>query len=833
MWLQETLGALPAIFWMIVGVGLPWALVALPRRDWTDRALVACVMLALGPALVTAWMFILGTLGQNHDPNAGATLNPMQTRLMTHTGGENLMRPELILIGTAAIALIGWVWVLRKRRQPTVPSVRVSLANDEKVLIACIALATFARWWTTSWLPFGAWDELWVYGYQGRIYTLAGYIPADIGYYPQFLPLQYAYTQILSLGAISDHAARAVIPFLQVGSILGTYILGSRLFNRRTGIIAAALWALYPHFGYWTRIGDLEIPLTFGFTGSAAFFLMAWFASERFYRRRYALMAGVFFGIAMWTKPTAGAFVWGVLLLVAVEFVRVRFDLRRMWPRFEVAVITGLACIPLGGLWYVRNLLLGHDAIVFPPSFWLTQALRSGQEFGWPLLALGLLLLFLHIGPVKVRPNRPGTLLGVGLIALGVTPTILEPARMAILEWLLLLAGVFVLAVTLLDYALMHFSYFSDAALTALQKIGWAMLLALPYFITWFYSYSYHYRLSFAIVPLMLLPSAVILAAWFRPARVMAWCFVPRLAYAALVIALALPGVAIAVYDEGLGWDWLWTIPPEGDYSKAALLGVVETLQTHIDNTGEQPVVIAPGLQTLPFFFPQADIRIVETPRRIADLTGVDYFINSRETLLAYEATRETVPFQNQWFSSLPRENVVTKVAAYEDDAFFYDVYALHTDERFIAPEVLVQAAGDVVFGDFVRYRGYNLSTSTLIGGFIIDIVWEVLPGAPPPEDYVIYVHLVKAEDINNVIDGWDGPVMPWNFGYYSTHFWEPGEYIIDRRIIYPRDPNLPEGDDYRLRVGFYNLETGARVPVTVNGADAGDGYLLESSFIR
>ena len=39
-----------------------------------------------------------------------------------------------------------------------------------------------------------------------------------------------------------------------------------------------------------------------------------------------------------------------------------------------------------------------------------------------------------------------------------------------------------------------------------ISRFGWMYLLALPYFITWFYSYSYHYRLSFAIVPLMLMP---------------------------------------------------------------------------------------------------------------------------------------------------------------------------------------------------------------------------------------------------------------------------------------------------------------------------------------
>ena len=184
-----------------------------------------------------------------------------------------------ILVGATILAI------------PTAFTVEVWNLGDELSWISVIILAIVLRWVITSWLEFGAYDPLWVYGYQGRVYTLAGYIPADIGYYPQFLSLQYAYAQIVGAGGIDDHAARAILPFLQVGSIFATYLLGSRLFDRRTGIIAAALWALYPDFGYWTRTGDLEIPVTFGFTGAAVFFLMAWTEAETSLRRRYALIS--------------------------------------------------------------------------------------------------------------------------------------------------------------------------------------------------------------------------------------------------------------------------------------------------------------------------------------------------------------------------------------------------------------------------------------------------------------------------------------------------------------------------------------------------------------
>jgi len=62
-WINSTLAATPALLWMFLGLGLPWALLLLPRRDWRDPGVVGTLTLAFGPALLTAWMFILGTIG--------------------------------------------------------------------------------------------------------------------------------------------------------------------------------------------------------------------------------------------------------------------------------------------------------------------------------------------------------------------------------------------------------------------------------------------------------------------------------------------------------------------------------------------------------------------------------------------------------------------------------------------------------------------------------------------------------------------------------------------------------------------------------------------------
>ncbi len=848
-WIEGMLSATPALAWIFLGLGLPWALVALPGADWRDRPVVALLALAFGPALLTAWMFVLGSL-------------PAPS-----------LRLEWILAGTAALAAVGWALAWRKKA--LTPSERGgkhsgSLPLDEKLLVVLVAAALVVRWLSAAYWPFTAYDALWVYGYEGRLYALTHTIPASIGYYPQFLPLQYTYLQ-LAVGGINDHAARAVIPFLHLGSILAAYTLGSRLFTRRVGIYAAAIWTLYPHVGEWSRFGDLEIPTTFLFTAAAAFFLMAWtrlpaagsedsaLSSQHsaLLTRRYAIIAGLLLGIGMWTKPTMGAFIWGVALLAAVEaarwwyvrrFVGTRYGIRYgVSPlRMQVVLWTAVACIPLGAAWYIRNLLLGHPVITMPSGFWLTLAARSGAEFGWPLLAVILLVGYAGFHPLPPPPapltgGKPRAfvmMFGLALLLAALLPSIFTPRRMEALEWLLLAAGAALLAGALRKPVL---SRWPDEA----AQIGWALLLALPYFVTWFYSYSYHYRLSFPIVPLMILPTAVIAAGWTRGLwqagkgvpEPLSYKPAPHLVYLALVCVLAAPGVVNALYDPNAGWDWLWTDKLPDDTSRYAsgndaLMAVVNGLEIFEREQGRPPVVVAPGIVRLPFFMPLADIRTQGAPTRLSELDGVDYFIYGMpETRGVYQ---DIPPYQNQVISALARADydptdTIMRLAWWRDDGFFnYTVYELHLENRFIRSQNGVPPPdGDVVFDGFARLLGHNIGGDYFWPGrkLVMNLFWEVL--TPADADYMVYIHL--RDKNGQVWDSWDGPVTRTNDGnYYSTLVWEPGEFITDKRELLLRNAETPPGEDtYQIVIGLYDLADNRRVPVTINGKPAGDGYTL------
>lgn len=816
-WIADTLSGLPVYAVIILAIGLPWSFALLGRAERRSPALLAAAAIPTGYALITAWLLLLGTLAAN--------------------SGEALIRPVPIMAGGVALSLIGAGLAWRARRDRAFPAARVRHSADERLLIALIALAVGVAALVTAYWSFTAYDALWVYGYQGRLYALTGTIPHTIDYYPQFMPLLYALGQT---GAINDHVARAVVPLLHIGAILAAYALGRLIDGRRTGIVLAALWALYPHVGEWSRAGDLEIPLTLSFTLASAFFLRAWMRAGEASAgwRRDALIAGLSFGVALWTKPTAGAFALGVVLMVAIAFALAWARGRTFsaaWaavrPRFSAAVITALACAPLGGVWYIRNLILGHNPVDFPPPFWQTLAERGGDEFGFPLLALTVSAAYVWWRFRAVR--RPLMLVGLALCAVAVARSIvmpdlsLEARRMTPLEIGLLLTGG-----GMVVWQMARFLNTPEG--TPLRQIavrlGWAGALSLPYFVVWFWSYSYHYRLSFAVVPLLLLPTAAVLARALHPRRM-------RSAARALVlvaIALAaLPGILSPIPDKFAGSDYLFSDALPDDDARyrsgnAALMRVVDGLRIWKEaHPGERLVVAAPGIVRLPFFFPLDDIR-TDHPTALTDIDDAAYFIYGiPETAGGYA----DVPFlANPAIGVLGREDLVRRAWWMDDGIFSYDVYELHLHRRWQRPTMNGPAGEDVVFGGFARYIGYDLGGLELWQGrpVVATLYFETI--APATDDLSIFLHLRDRDGA--VIAAWDDPVGRGTLGYqtyYSTLMWQPEEFVTEIRTIRLPDGVAPLGEGYSLHIGMYNASTLERVPVVVNGVQAGDSYRIEN----
>ena len=824
-WIEDALAGVLPTLWMSLGLGVPWALALLPTRQWYSRAMVAALALALGPACMTVWMLILGL--------AGAQLD------------LTLFTVEWILSGSMVIAVGGGFIAWRKRHRCLPKSAqRTPLAFDEKLIVTMIALAVILRWIHTAFWTFTAYDALWVYGFQGRLYFLEGFIPNSIDYYPQFVQLQYACVQVL-IGEINDHAARMVIPMMHIGSILAAYLLGE-VINRRVGLFTAALWGLHPLVGQWAFIGDLEIPLTFSFTLAAAFFLRAWLDEESRSRRQYAILAGIMLGMAMFTKPTAGAFIWGVLLLLALELWRTGFRIRQWMPRFRVAFWTGLASIPLGSVWYLRNFLLGHEVITLPPDLWLSLARRSSDYLSWMVLAL-IVGFLVCSSRRRIAPRRFAIgIIGIMLLLVGflasnprLFPDRFDPpaSYITLIEALWMFAGLCLICLSLRP----TWNWRSSTGTAReLRLIGWALLLALPYFATWFYSYSYHYRLGFAIVPLLSLPTAIALSKWLSSERMRGWPPIQRMSYHSILLLLGIPGIIAVAVD--VNWSSVWLLQehlnsPIRKYQafNPSLVEVVFGLRDYMAEADKQPIVLAPGEERLHFFFPQMQIidRLLQGLDEYEAL-GATHFIYGAKAREAYQQAGID-PSKTQLVAALGRYDLFTKEKYHYDGTFSYELY--QSRDMTIRYNLLYRGFvsnilnEEVVFGNSLRLHAESAYPQRIWKDTPITLrtAWQALQ--PSEGDYHLVLEIFNL-DTQRVEHQWSFVPANHRYGYYSTLVWDVGEVVNDHHEFrIPDNSEIPAGSNYVMRLRVFDPLREEYLPVEIDGQPAGEFLMLNGSF--
>ena len=648
------------------------------------------------------------------------------------------------------------------------------------------------------------------------------------------------------IGAINDHAARMVIPMLHIGSILAAYLLGQRLINRRVGLFAAALWSLHPYVGQWAVIGDLEIPLTFSFTLAALFFLRAWQMPNSASARREAALAGVLLGIALFTKPTAGAFIWGVLLLLALDFALKRGDLPAWLPRLKLALWTGLACLPLGALWYLRNLLLGHDAITLPKALWLTRALRSGDFLAPLALAVLLSVIALALRTKLKRGDLVFAATGVSLILAGILasnstlfPGRVDPPASHVIatEWSVMLLGLAPIAYSLrrwIGRAL------AGRQLRLASTAGWSLLLALPYFLTFFFSYSYHYRLGFAVLPLLCLPAAIALSLILEPARIERWSAGWRSVYFVALCLLALPGIIAVAVDVRWSRIWLLQEDLQGDFKKyqvfnPSLMEVVTGLEDYLRRAEREAIVLAPGEERLPFFFPQ--LPIIDRP--VASLTafealGPTHFVYGAKAREAYlEAGLD--PGRTQLIAALGRLDLFEKQKAHYDGVFSYELYETREDAgRYLTPQDPSASArphSEKIFGERLRLVTVGAFPNMIHKDTPITVepIWIALQ--PIQHDYEFLLQLRKQAD-GEIAQEWELRPAAHRHGFYAPSLWDVGEIVKDRQILYlAEETKRPRDTSFVFALAVWDPQENRYLSLEIDGEPAGEFYQLSGTY--
>ncbi|MDM8531121.1 hypothetical protein QUF63_08100 [Anaerolineales bacterium HSG25] len=100
-----------------------------------------------------------------------------------------------------------------------------------------------------------------------------------------------------------------------------------------------------------------------------------------------------------------------------------------------------------------------------------------------------------------------------------------------------------------------------------------------------------------------------------------------------------------------------------------------------------------------------------------------------------------------------------------------------------------------------------------------VTLYWQALN--PTDKPYTVFLQLLNQQ--GDVVSNWDS--QPFQ-GLYPTNLWSPKETLYDTFSIPLPENGLPAGE-YRLITGFYQFETGQRLPLT-----SGSDFILLMNFV-
>ena len=114
---------------------------------------------------------------------------------------------------------------------------------------------------------------------------------------------------------------------------------------------------------------------------------------------------------------------------------------------------------------------------------------------------------------------------------------------------------------------------------------------------------------------------------------------------------------------------------------------------------------------------------------------------------------------------------------------------------------------------DAIRLLGYDLAPDVGQAGDALQLTLYYLDLEQLGQRYTVFLHLMGPENPDTASRLWAQTDSEPCRGFYPTTSWHAGEILIDRlELAIP--PDAPAGD-YELAMGFYDVWTGERLPVT------------------
>ncbi|MEU8673685.1 hypothetical protein [Streptomyces sp. NPDC048560] len=287
----------------------------------------------------------------------------------------------------------------------------------------------------------GRWDSVWYQrvaanGYGYSVTLPDGTVHSDLAFFPLLPALERGIADVTPLTV--GGAGLLVAWLAGLLAAWGIFAVGRRLYDRRTGVVLAALWGVYPT----AFVQSMAYTETL-FTALAAWSLHAVLTGRWIVAGSLCVLAGL-------TRPSAAALVAALAVTAAVTLVKeYRAGAREGLLRRHTRMVLGVAIAPLGWLAYVVFVAVRQDS---PFAYFEVQAewgnsIDGGRALaafilGLPLpaalglcAALGLLGWLVYLC-VRQRQPLPVLVYGIAIVVIsligsgyfGSRPRLMMPA---------------------------------------------------------------------------------------------------------------------------------------------------------------------------------------------------------------------------------------------------------------------------------------------------------------------------------------------------------------------------------------------------------------------
>lgn len=417
-----------------------------------------------------------------------------------------------------------------------------------------------------SYYPFIGIDTLNRYAYTAHLLVENGQLGRIVeDGYPLWLAMSFAVPLQYDL-SFAEQIAKLIPYSLTVATLLATFGLAQKLFDKTVAFISVALLATSTLFVLWSGVAYLDIPV-------GLFFVLSCYAAWHWMSEKplqWIVLAGLAVGLGVWVKQAGAAILLSLALVVLWQMVTASTRANAIRAAGQGLLIPLIATL-LVGWWFVRNaFIFGAWTLAFPtPTAYYTAQVQQS----WAQLL----------------------------------PFISDMGEFRALSAMLLLGGLLL------------------ALLSIRKPAVWLLLIfTLPYWYLWWQRFSYDPRFLLSILPFYAILASVGWAALIRrlPVRI-----VQSQPAQLAAIGLVLVMFGTAVYESKLGGIRQWIVAPTASY-EARLLRVKGDLYeavAYLDSVDPTASVYTTDNELL-YYFRSRNVA-AGYPADYADVQHYDYLI--------------------------------------------------------------------------------------------------------------------------------------------------------------------------------------------------------------